>query len=127
MVKEDISDYCIREFNLIPIDAASSMLATVPIGLHPSLPGYTMAQLMPTMVKQKVILKDGIKMPRNNAKKLKSTNIDITMTKLISTSSTNKVPSPKEVTPPISNNDDDNNNCEKVAYYLYYNLDMCQK
>ena len=113
MAKEDIYDDCITEFNSIPIDAASSMLATVSIGLHPSSPGYTMAQLISTMVKQKVILKDGIKMPRNNAKKLKSTNIDITMTKLISTSSTNKVASHKEVTPPISNHDDNNNNCKK--------------
>ena len=48
-------------------------------------------------------------MQRNNAKKLKSANIENAATKLMSDSSTNKVPGPKEVTLPISNSDDDNN------------------
>ena len=45
------------------------MLATVPIGLYPSSPGYSMAQTMSSMVKQKIILKGGIKLPRSTAKK----------------------------------------------------------
>ena len=114
-----MSDDCIREFNLIPIDAASSMLATVPVGLHPSSLGKSMAQLTSTMVKQKFILKYGIKITSNNAKKLKSVNIDNTTTKLISTSSLNRVKSPKEVTPYISDNDDDNNNYKKQHVYLH--------
>ena len=110
-----MSDDCVREFNSISIYSASSMLATIPIGMYPLSPGHVMAQLMSTKVKHKVVLKNGIKMPRNNAKKLKSTNIDNTATKIISTSSTNKVSSPKEVTPSISNSADDNNNCKKAA------------
>ena len=68
------------------------------------------------MVKQKVILKNGIRIPRNTAKKLKSIDIDNTVTSDIITALTNKVASSKEVTLSISNNDDDNNNCKKAAY-----------
>ena len=86
-----------------------------------------MVQLMSTIAKQKVTLKDGIKMARNNAKKMKSTNVDNTKTKIISASSKNKVASPKEVTLSISNSDNDNRNCEKQNFYLHYNIDTCQK
>ena len=109
VAKECMSNDCIREFNSIPIDDASSILATVPIDLYPSSPRFAMAQLMSTMVAQKDMLKDGIKMQRNNAKNLKSSNTDNAATKLMSDSPTNKVAGPKEATLPISNNDDDNN------------------
>ena len=72
--KDDISNDCIKEFNNIPIDVASKMLATVPVGLHPSSPGYAMAQAMSAMVQQKIILKDGYKMPRQANKKQRSMN-----------------------------------------------------
>ena len=132
VAKEDISEDCIKEFNSITIDTASSMLDTVPIGLHPSSPGYAMAQLMSTMVKQKVILKNGIRMPRNTAKKLKSVNTDNTITRdtttlHTSTSSTHKVASTKEVTPSILNNDDDNNNNKKAAYLPVLQLGLVSK
>ena len=49
--QEVVSSDCIKEFNSIDISAASSMLATVPIGLHPSSQGFTMAQAMTAMAK----------------------------------------------------------------------------
>ena len=39
------TDY-IKEFNSVPIDVASKMLSTVSGGIHPSSPGYAMAQAM---------------------------------------------------------------------------------
>ena len=85
------------------------MLATVPIGMHASSPRYAMTQLMSTMVDQNVVLKDGIIMTSNNAKKLKSINMHDNATKLMSASSTNKLAGSKEVTPHVSNGCDDNN------------------
>ena len=58
--REDIAKDCIAEFNGTTITSAAEMLATVPIGLHPSSPGYALAKSMSTMIKQKIILKDGV-------------------------------------------------------------------
>lgn len=81
MAIEDISGDCIKEINSIIIDVVSSMLATVPIGIHHSSLGYTMAQVMSAMVKEKVILKNSFKMPRHIAKKLKSIGTYNTITR----------------------------------------------
>ena len=51
------------------IDAASKILAIIPVGLHPSSPGCAMAQAMTTMVQQKIILKDGWSMHKHSNKK----------------------------------------------------------
>lgn len=48
--KIDISSDFIKESNSVPIDAASKILATVPVGLHPSSPRCAITQAMSTMV-----------------------------------------------------------------------------
>ena len=40
--KEDITKDCVDEFNGRTISSACEMLATVPVALHPSSPGYAM-------------------------------------------------------------------------------------
>ena len=64
--KEDITKDCVDEFNGRTISSASEMLATVPVALHPSSPGYAMAKKMSSMMKQKVILKDGVHAPKRS-------------------------------------------------------------
>jgi len=42
------------------------MLATAPVAMHPSSPGYAMAKRMSAMMKQKIILKDGGHTPKRS-------------------------------------------------------------
>ena len=62
--KADISDDCIHQFNGVQIDTAAKMLAKVPVGRHPSSAGYAMSKMMSSMVKQKIVLKDGLHSPK---------------------------------------------------------------
>ena len=62
--KEDISDDCIHQFNVVQIDTAAKILAKVPVGCHPSSTGYAMSKMMSSMVKQKIVLKDGLHSPK---------------------------------------------------------------
>ena len=64
--KEDITKDCVSEFNGITITSAAEMLATFPVALHPSSPGYAMAKSMSAMIKQKIILKDGVHAPKQS-------------------------------------------------------------
>ena len=103
------------------------MIATVSIGLHPSSLGYAISQAISAMVKQKVILKNGIEMPRYATKELKSLNTYKTITRdtitlHIGTSSTHKVATTKEVTQTIFYSDDNNNNASLFSI-INYNKD----
>ena len=64
--KEDITKDCVDEFNGTTITSAAEMLATVPVALHISSPGYAMAKSMSAMMKQKIILKDGVHAPKRS-------------------------------------------------------------
>ena len=64
--KEDITKDCIAEFNGTTITSAVKMLATVPAAMHPSSHGYAMAKRMYAMMKQKIILKDGVHTPKRS-------------------------------------------------------------
>ena len=67
MNKKDISKDCIDDFEGASLENATQMLAKVPVAKHPSFPGYGMPMRMSSLIKQKVILKDGIHYPNKKA------------------------------------------------------------
>lgn len=67
--KKDISKDCIDEFEGASLENATKMLAMVPVAKYPSFLGYGMSMRMSSLIKQKVILNDGIHYPHKKATK----------------------------------------------------------
>ena len=65
--KKDISKDCIDDFEGASLENSTQMIAKVPVAKHPSFPGYGMLMRMSSLIKQKVILKDGIHYPNKKA------------------------------------------------------------